>query len=71
MDYPLEHTINDSRKIRISRIKAGSLFQVVAFGIFCFFVPLFVFFGILALFGFKTVRVNHHQGLWNPVWFLP
>ncbi len=61
MDYPLDHTIDDSQKIRIRRIKAGSLFRLVAAAAFCVFVPLIVFMGILALFGFRTVLVNHHQ----------
>jgi hypothetical protein len=61
MDYPLDHTIDDSQKIRIRRIKAGSLFKLVAVAAFSVFIPLFGFFGILALFGFRTVFVNHHQ----------
>jgi hypothetical protein len=58
MDYPLEHTIDDAQQICIKRIKAGSLFKLVASATFSFFVPLIVFFGILALFGFPTIRVN-------------
>lgn len=61
MDYLLEKTIDESQKIRVRRIRAGSLFQLVAAAIFSVFVPLFVFFGICALFGFRTVYVNHHQ----------
>ena len=61
MDYPLEHTIDDSRKIRIRRIKAGSLFRLVAAAAFSVFIPLYVFLGILALFGFRTIFVNYHQ----------
>jgi hypothetical protein len=61
MDYPLDHTIDDSQKIRIRRIKAGSLFRLVAAAAFSVFIPLFVFAGILALFGFRTVFVSHHQ----------
>lgn len=61
MDYPLDHTIDDSRKIRIRRIKAGSLFRLVAAAAFSVFIPLFVFLGILALFGFRTIFVNHRQ----------
>ena len=61
MDYPLENTIDDAQKIRIRRIKAGSLFRLVATGVFTVIVPLCVFFGILALFGFDTVHVNRRQ----------
>jgi len=61
MDYPLDHTVDDSRKIRIRRIKAGSLFQLVAAAAFSVIFPSFVFFGILAFFGFNTIFVNHHQ----------
>jgi len=61
MDYPLEHTIDESKKISIRRIKAGSLFKLVAAGVFSFVGPMFIFFGILALFGFNTVYVNHRQ----------
>src|SRR5512141_25837 len=61
MDYPLDHTVDDSQKIRIRRIKAGSLFRLVAAAAFSVLVPVFVFLGILALFGCRTVLVNHRQ----------
>ena len=61
MDYPLEHTVDDAQKIRIRRIKAGSLFQLVAAAAFSVFVPLFVFLGILAFFGCDTIFVNRHH----------
>jgi hypothetical protein len=61
MDYPLENTIDDSQKIRVRRIKAGSLFKLVAIAIFSVFIPLSIFFGVLALFGFRTVYLNHQQ----------
>jgi len=61
MDYPLDHTVDDSSKIRIRRIKAGSLFRLVAAAAFSVFIPLIVFFGILAFFGFDTIFVNHRQ----------
>jgi hypothetical protein len=61
MDYPLDHTIDCSQEIRIRRIKAGSLFRLVAAAAFSVFIPLFVCCGMLALFGFKTIFVNHHQ----------
>ena len=61
MDYPLEHTIDEPQKIRVRRIKAGSLFKLVTIGVFSAIVPLFIFFGVLALFGFRTVYINHRQ----------
>jgi hypothetical protein len=60
MDYPLDHSVDDTPKICVRRIKAGSLFILVAAGICSVFIPLFIFFGILALFGFETVHVNSH-----------
>jgi hypothetical protein len=60
MDYPLERTVDDVPKICVRRIKAGSLFVLVAGGICSVFIPLFIFFGILALFGCQTVHVNGH-----------
>jgi hypothetical protein len=60
MDYPLEHTVNDTKTVRIKRIKAGSLFTFVATAIASFFIPLIVFCGVLSLFGFKTIHVNGH-----------
>jgi hypothetical protein len=61
MDYPLEHTIDEPQEIHVRRIKAGSLFKLVAIGVFSVMVPLFIFFGVLALFGFRTVYVNQQQ----------
>jgi len=49
MDYPLERTVDDAPKICIRRIKAGSLFKLVAIGVFSVMVPLFVFIGVLVL----------------------
>ena len=60
MDYPLEHAVDDSTKICVRSIKAGSLFVVVAASICSVFVPLFALVGILAAFGFETVHVNSH-----------
>jgi hypothetical protein len=60
MDYPLERTVDDAPKICVKRIKAGSLFILVAAGICSIFIPLFIFFGILALFGCETVHLNGH-----------
>ena len=47
--------------IHIKRIKAGSLFKLVAIGVFSVMIPLIIFFGILALLGFKTINVNGQQ----------
>ena len=44
-------------KIRFRRIKAGSLFKLVFIASGTVFIPMFIFFGILALFGAKTVTV--------------
>jgi hypothetical protein len=60
MDYPLERTVDDTPRICVRRIKAGSLFVLVAAGICSVFIPLFIFFGILALLGCQTVHVNGH-----------
>ena len=60
MDYPLERTIDDTRTIHLKRIKAGSLFKLIATAVFSVLVPLIVFFGVLALFGFRTIHVNFH-----------
>ena len=59
MDYPLERTVDDAKKICVRRIKAGSLFILVTASICSVSIPLFIFFGILALFGFGTVHVNY------------
>ena len=58
MDHPLERTIDDTPKNRVRRIKAGSLFTLAAAGVCSVFIPLFIFFGILALFGCETVHFN-------------
>ena len=67
---PMEHEVNslvpavvrnnDTRKIRIKRIKAGSLFSLIFVAIFSVFVPLILFCGVLALFGFRTVFENSY-----------
>jgi hypothetical protein len=59
MDYPLERTVSDTKSIRIKRIKAGSLFMLLATAISSILVPLIVFLGVLSLFGFQTVHVNY------------
>jgi apolipoprotein N-acyltransferase len=52
-------------KISIKRIKAGSLFKIIALSCFAITLPMFLFFGVLALFGAETVRVgeNHMTGV--------
>ena len=60
MDYPLEHTVDDSKKIRIRRIKAGSLFRLVTAAVFSVCIPWFILLGLLALFGFHTMFLNYH-----------
>jgi hypothetical protein len=60
MDYPLERTVDDTPKICVRRIKAGSLFVLVAAGVCSVFIPLFIFFGVLALLGCQTIHVNGH-----------
>ena len=44
--------------IRIERLSVGSIFKLIAIGMGCSFVPLCVFFGILAAFGAQTVTWN-------------
>lgn len=61
MDYPLDRTVDDAQKIRIRRIKSGSLFRLVAAATFSVCIPWFVFLGFLALLGFRTLFVNHQQ----------
>ena len=58
METPHDANLNDTQKICIRRIKAGSLFSLILCAIFSLFVPVIVFCGILALFGFKTVQVD-------------
>lgn len=57
--------VTNVRKIRLRRIKAGSLFKLVLFSNSAIFVPLIVFFGVLAFFGAKTVALSgeHVTGL--------
>ena len=50
--------MTDVRKIRLRRIKAGSLFKLVLFSSSAIFVPMIVFFGVLAFFGAKTVSIS-------------
>ena len=47
------------RTLAIRRLRTGSIFQLVAAGLFCSVVPLFVFFGVLATFGLNTVKWNN------------
>lgn len=47
------------RSIKIRRIRTGSVFRLMAAGIFCSVVPLCLIFGVLALFGLNAVRWNN------------
>lgn len=51
--------------IRIQRLSAGTIFKLAAIGLGCSFIPLSVFFGVLAAFGAQTVTWNgqHLTGL--------
>lgn len=76
MDYPLERTIDATPKIRVKRIKAGSLFMLVTAGICSVFIPLIIFFGILALFGCETIHINSRAvvglaGLVDAIFMVP
>jgi hypothetical protein len=57
-DTPPSIPIPDIARIRLRRIKAGSLFKLIFLGTASVFIPMFIFFGILALFGAKTVTVS-------------
>lgn len=46
-------------KIRIRRIKAGSLFKLVFIASGTVLMPMFVIFGIMALFGAETVTISN------------
>ena len=50
--------VTDVSKIRLRRIKAGSLFKLVLISSSTIFVPMILFFGILAYFGAKTVSLS-------------
>lgn len=45
-------------KIRLRRIKAGSLFKLVFLTSSAIFMPMIILFGVLALFGAKTVTFS-------------
>ena len=53
--------VTDVRKIRLRRIKAGSLFKLVFLSSSAIFIPMIVFFGVLAFFGAKTVTFSGEQ----------
>ncbi|MBI2496601.1 MAG: hypothetical protein HYV75_01265 [Opitutae bacterium] len=57
--------VTNVRKIRLRRIKAGSLFKLVLLSSSAIFIPMIVFFGVLAFFGAKTVSFSgeHVTGL--------
>ena len=47
------------RTLTIRRLRTGSVFRLVAAGVFCSVVPLFIFFGILSAFGLNAIRWNN------------
>jgi hypothetical protein len=51
--------VTTERTLTIRRLRTGSIFRIVAAGIFLSVVPLFVFFGVLAAFGLNTVKWNN------------
>ncbi|MBI3886289.1 MAG: hypothetical protein HY302_11250 [Opitutae bacterium] len=50
--------VTNVRKIRLRRIKAGSLFMLVLLSSSAVFIPMIVFFGVLAFYGAKTVSIS-------------
>jgi hypothetical protein len=44
--------------LKIERLRAGSVFRIVAAGSFSFLVPFALLMGVFALFGFHTVTWN-------------
>lgn len=51
--------IADIRRIRIRRFKAGSMFKLMLIAVGTMWIPLFVIFGIAALFGAETVHFSN------------
>ena len=47
------------RPVTIRRIRTGSVFRLMAAGVFCSVLPLCLFFGVLALFGLNTIKWNN------------
>jgi hypothetical protein len=55
---PLDAYSSEVTTLALRRIKIGSIFRLVAVGLFFSFVPLCVLLGVFALFGFETVTWN-------------
>jgi hypothetical protein len=49
----------DIRRIRIRRFKSGSMFKLMLIAVGTMWTPLFVVFGIAALFGAETVHFSN------------
>lgn len=50
--------VDNVRKVRLRRVKAGSLFKLVLLANSSIFIPMIVFFGVLAFFGAQTVTLS-------------
>ncbi|ARV19918.1 hypothetical protein AEP_02993 [Curvibacter sp. AEP1-3] len=48
-------------ELTIQRLSAGTVFKLAAIGMACTFLPLCVFFGVLAAFGAPTITWNGQQ----------
>lgn len=47
-----------SKKLRIQRLRGGTLFKIIFIGNFLFFIPFSILMGILSFFGAATVTWN-------------
>ena len=45
-------------QFRMDRLSAGSIYKIAFVGLLCSFMPLCLFFGVLAMFGFNTITWN-------------
>lgn len=50
--------MSDDSTLTIERLRTGSVFRIVAAGMFCFLIPFSLLMGVFALFGFNTVTWN-------------
>lgn len=48
-------------EMTIQRLSAGTVFKLAAIGLACTFLPLCIFFGVLASFGAPTITWNGQQ----------
>src|SRR5690242_13646425 len=58
MNETLPPIASDVRRIHVRRIKAGSMFKLVFLATAAVFVPMIVFFGVLAFFGARSVTLS-------------